>query len=55
MFSAPYVDIIIFAILAVFLIFRLRSVLGRRDGLMKNPMMKPVVRCLRKATQASRS
>lgn len=32
MFSGPYVDILIFAILAVFLIFRLRSVLGRRDG-----------------------
>ena len=37
MFSAPYVDIIIFAILAVFLIFRLRSVLGRRDGFDEKP------------------
>lgn len=37
MFSAPYVDIIIFAILAIFLIFRLRSVLGRRDGFDEKP------------------
>ena len=37
MFSAPYIDIIIFAILAVFLIFRLRSVLGRRDGFDEKP------------------
>jgi predicted lipid-binding transport protein (Tim44 family) len=37
MFSGPYVDILIFAILAVFLIFRLRSVLGRRDGFDEKP------------------
>ncbi len=37
MFNGPYVDILIFAILAVFLIFRLRSVLGRRDGFDENP------------------
>ena len=37
MFSAPYIDIIIFAILAIFLIFRLRSVLGRRDGFDEKP------------------
>ena len=37
MFSGPYVDILIFAILAVFLIFRLRSVLGRRDGFNEKP------------------
>lgn len=40
MFSGPYVDILIFAILAVFLIFRLRSVLGRRDGFEENPQEK---------------
>jgi predicted lipid-binding transport protein (Tim44 family) len=28
----PFLDIILFAVIAVFLIFRLRSVLGRRDG-----------------------
>jgi len=37
MFSGPYVDILIFAILAVFLIFRLRSVLGHRDGFDEKP------------------
>lgn len=28
----PFVDILIFAVIAVFLIFRLKSILGRRDG-----------------------
>ena len=28
----PFIDILIFAIIAVFLIFRLRSILGNRDG-----------------------
>lgn len=28
----PFIDIILFAVIAAFLIFRLRSVLGRRDG-----------------------
>jgi predicted lipid-binding transport protein (Tim44 family) len=49
MFSGPYVDILIFAILAVFLIFRLRSVLGRRDGFDEKPKERAV-----KATFQSR-
>ena len=28
----PFIDIILFAVIAAFLVFRLRSVLGRRDG-----------------------
>lgn len=32
MFNGPFVDILIFAVLAIFLVFRLRSILGRRDG-----------------------
>ncbi len=35
--SASFIDILIFAVLAVFLIFRLRSVLGRRDGFEQKP------------------
>ena len=40
MFNGPYVDILIFAVLAVFLIFRLRSILGRRDGFEEDPNKK---------------
>lgn len=40
MFNGPFVDILIFAVLAVFLIFRLRSVLGRRDGFEEDPNKK---------------
>ncbi len=31
----PFIDILIFAVIAVFLIFRLRSILGNRDGFEK--------------------
>ena len=36
----PFIDILIFAVIAVFLIFRLRSILGNRDGFEKpqNPL-----------------
>ena len=40
MFNGPYVDILIFAVLAVFLTFRLRSILGRRDGFEEDPNKK---------------
>ena len=32
----PFIDILIFAVIAVFLIFRLRSILGNRDGFEKS-------------------
>ena len=31
----PFIDILIFAVIAIFLIFRLRSILGTRDGFEK--------------------
>ena len=37
MFNGPFVDILIFAVLAIFLIFRLRSILGRREGFEEDP------------------
>jgi predicted lipid-binding transport protein (Tim44 family) len=33
--TMPFIDILIFAVIAVFLIFRLRSILGNRDGFEK--------------------
>ena len=30
--SIPYLDILLFAVIAAFLVFRLRSVLGKRTG-----------------------
>ena len=40
MFNGPFVDILIFAVLAIFLVFRLRSILGRRDGFEEDPNTK---------------
>ena len=31
----PFIDILIFAVIAIFLIFRLRSILGTKDGFEK--------------------
>jgi hypothetical protein len=33
--TMPFIDILIFAVIAIFLIFRLRSILGNRDGFEK--------------------
>jgi len=38
----PFVDILIFAVIAVFLIFRLRSILGSREGFEQKPSSSPV-------------
>ncbi len=38
----PFVDILIFAVIAVFLIFRLRSILGSREGFEQKPAASPV-------------
>ena len=38
----PFIDILIFAVIALFLIFRLRSILGGREGFEKpQPKSKP--------------
>jgi predicted lipid-binding transport protein (Tim44 family) len=37
-----FFDIIIFAVIAAFIIYRLRSVLGKRTGFQKNPTEKPI-------------
>lgn len=38
----PFVDILIFAVIAVFLIFRLRSILGSREGFEQKPATSPL-------------
>jgi len=38
----PFVDILIFAVIAVFLIFRLRSILGSREGFEQKPSSSPL-------------
>ncbi len=38
----PFVDILIFAVIAVFLIFRLRSILGSREGFEQKPSASPI-------------
>ncbi|MGB0206551.1 MAG: Tim44/TimA family putative adaptor protein [Candidatus Puniceispirillaceae bacterium] len=38
----PFVDILIFAVIAVFLIFRLRSILGSREGFEQKPSASPL-------------
>jgi len=39
-----FFDIIIFAVIAVFIIYRLRSVLGKRTGFQKNPVEQQFVK-----------
>jgi hypothetical protein len=42
----PFIDIILFAMIAAFLVLRLRSVLGRRDGNDGSGHRDPSFRCL---------
>ena len=46
-----FFDIIIFAVIAVFIIYRLRSVLGKRTGFQKNVNQQEFVKKERKAQQ----
>ena len=38
----PFIDILIFAVIAIFLIFRLRSILGTKDGFEKSQKTKHI-------------
>jgi hypothetical protein len=51
MFNGPFVDILIFAVLAIFLVFRLRSILGRRDGFEEDRILKPLMPLKRNQNQ----
>ena len=57
--SIPYIDILIFAIIAIFLGLRLRSVLGKRDGfeedVSRDQDMVDAISTPKKAEQASRA
>ena len=39
--NSQYIDIIVYACVAIFLVFRLRAVLGRRTGTERPPAVTP--------------